>query len=127
MAKRDRKPAASTTGPADDVTPADFAAPTPAAADPRDEEIARLREENARLKAAAPREYAGGRKYRVSLPDGPAAVVEPRPGEHPFEAFKRVTGVRSSQHEPAIEEAEADARCGVCGFDGAVPEPEAAR
>ena len=75
------------------------------ATDPRDDELARLRAENAALKAAkAPAVFAASR-YRVSLHDGPTAVVECEPGEHPFEAYKRVTGVTSSQHAPVINAA----------------------
>ena len=42
--------------------------------------------------------FTPGQRYKVSVKDGPTAVVEPNPGEHPHDAFKRVTGVQSSIH-----------------------------
>lgn len=87
-------------------------------------ELERLRAENAALKAGrGPGAELAGRKCRVELKHGPTAVVQCNPGEHPFEAFKRVTGVISSEHSPVIHEAAADERCGVCDASGKVPEP----
>lgn len=97
-------------GPGDDAP-----APGPAA-DPRDAEIARLRAELAardgrvaELEAAAGDGFEAGRRYRVALEDGPAAVVECRPGEHPYEAYKRLTGVRGSVHVPEVSPADGEA------------------
>lgn len=93
--------------------------------DPRDAEIARLKAENAKLRARAEGAFEHvARKYKVSLKDGPAAVVECEAGEHPFEAFKRATGVISSQHAPEIHPQPEGARCGICDHTGRVPEPK---
>ncbi len=75
--------------------------------------MAELREENARLKAAQPAGFAAGKKFTVSIHDGPKAVVRPEPGEHPFEAYKRVTGVLNSVHAPVVVEAPDDAPLGI--------------
>jgi hypothetical protein len=130
------KPAATAAD--DDIKPADGFAPAAdlggdiepqggpedaPGVDPRDVEIAALKAENARLKAAGAPPHAGGGKFRVALRDGPAAVVQCEPGEHPFEAYRRATGVINSQHAPEIHARPDDARCGVCGIDGEVPAP----
>lgn len=133
---RDRRATSRTAPPSEDVKPAEGFAPTAVLEDDEptteeaegespEEELARLRAENAALKAARGPSFEGGRKYRVSLKDGPVAVVECAPGEHPFDAFKRVTGVLGSEHAPVITEASASERCGVCDVTGKVPEPRA--
>lgn len=68
--------------------------------DPRDAEIAALKAKVSSLEAGTPAPVPG--RYRVSLTDGPTAVVECKDSEHPYEAFQRATGVRSSQHAPEI-------------------------
>jgi hypothetical protein len=93
--------------------------------DPRDAEIAALKAENAKLKAAtAGFAAAPGGKYKVRLLHAPTAVVQCEPGEHPWDAYKRLTGVISSENSPQIGPAPDDARVGVCGPDGEVPEPK---
>lgn len=74
-------------------------------------EASLLREENERLQAelakSQPVSFGGhpvGQKYKVSVKDGPTAVVIPAPGEHCVEAFKRVTGMISSIHAPTFSE-----------------------
>lgn len=104
----------------DDQTEESDAGDGDATEDPRDAELERLRAENAALRAAAGPVYAGGRRYRVSLRDGPTANVQCGPGEHPFEAFKRQTGVLNSVHAPEIHEAADDAPCGLQLPDGSV-------
>lgn len=99
-------------------------------ADPRDAEIAALRamlaDRDAELEkakaagsAASPASPAG-QKFRVSLTGGCTAVVETRAGEHPFEAYKRLTGVINSIHTPVIQPAPKDAACGVVRHDGRI-------
>lgn len=77
----------------------------------RDEEIARLRVRVAELEAGAA--VWAAKKYTVSIPDGPTAVVAPEPGEHPFDAFKRATGVLATPHAPQISPAGDDVECGI--------------
>lgn len=102
----------------DDPAPDDIAsvgepiAEVPAAADPRDAEIARLKAENETLRAGSLAAYPPA-TYRVSLLDGPTAVVRCGPEEHPYEAFKRLTGVRSSIHPPEITRVADDAAVGI--------------
>lgn len=79
-------------------------------ADPRDAEIARLRAE---LAASRGPTYEAGRKYRVSIKDGPTAIVQPQEGEHPFEAFKRLSGVLKSDHAPEVQPAADSAKVGI--------------
>lgn len=55
-----------------------------------------------KLKAGTAPAFGGGGRFRVSLKDAPSWVVECEPGEHPFEAYKRETGVISSIHAPVI-------------------------
>lgn len=112
MAKDTRTPAA-----VEAITPASLdagpAAPPPAPA--RDEvaelkaRLAALESENAGLKSAAPPAFPPGRRYLVTLRDAPSWVVEPQAGEHPWEAYRRATGVISSAHTPVITETEAPA------------------
>jgi hypothetical protein len=59
-------------------------------------ELERLRGENAALKAATPAAPLAGKWYQVSLKNGPKAIVQLQAGEHPFDAYKRKTGVISS-------------------------------
>lgn len=130
MAKAKDRPVTSAS-PADDVAPAfdggfepaespaapgDKAAP----ADPRDAEIERLKAELAAAKASGSAGYPAGQKFRVTLTGGATAVIQPREGEHPFEAYKRLTGVINSIHTPEITPAPDDAACGVVGLGGKV-------
>lgn len=80
--------------------------------DPRDAEIAALKARVAELENAPAGLYKPGR-YRVSIPDGPTAIVEPAAGEHPFDVFKRVTGMISTIHAPEIAAAGSDEPLGV--------------
>lgn len=67
------------------------------------DEIARLRAENAELKATkVVPQFAPGQRYLVKLKDAASWVVEPEPGEHPFEAYKRATGCTGSANTPEI-------------------------
>ena len=104
----------------DTAPPPDDIQPVEPAADPKDAEIERLRAELAAAKSATPPVYAGGKKYKVSLKDAGVAVVETRPGEHPWDAFRRVSGVLSSIHQPEITEAGDDATCGHVRPNGTV-------
>lgn len=106
-------PAREATGfvrdePEDDI--GDDTEPTP---DPRDAELAALRAENERLRASAGPVYAAGKRYQVSLKDGPTAVVECGPTEHPYEAYRRLTGVLGSTNTPEIRDAPDDAPLGI--------------
>ncbi len=65
--------------------------------------LAELAAAKARVSAAEP--LPPGR-YLVQLKDAPAWVVEPEPGEHPFEAYKRVTGLIRSPHTPTVTRTE---------------------
>ena len=66
----------------------------------------RLREleaENAKLRAASGLvDYAPGKRYLVKLKDAVSWVVEPAPGEHPYDTFRRVTGVLASTSQPEV-------------------------
>lgn len=93
---------------ADDIQPVEAEA---APVDPKDAEIAALKAELAAAKAGGP-VYAPGKKYKVELKDAGAAIVQPKDGEHPWEAFRRHTGVISSVHQPVITEAGDEAECG---------------
>lgn len=100
----------------DDIRPAEGFAPEGAGepeptGDPRDAELAALRARVAELEARPAAAYSG--RYRVSLEGGPTAVVECREGEHPFDAYRRVTGVINSIHAPEVAKARADAPLGV--------------
>lgn len=97
----------------DDVTPADLGgndrvaeleAQLAAARAERDAHAAEL----ARVKAG-PLPFAAqpGQRFLVKLTDSPSWVVEPDPGEHPWEAYKRATGVQSSIHTPEIHPTDA--------------------
>lgn len=91
------------TDPADDITPADSAAELAALK----AQLAAKDAELERVKAGPPPQtFAPGKRYKVSLHDGPTAVVEPEPGEHPWDAFRRKCGVISSIHQPTICETE---------------------
>lgn len=71
-------------------------------------DLKRLEAENADLKttaAAASKVYPAGKKYKITLRDAPTVVVETRPGEHPWDACKRICGILSSIHAPEISEA----------------------
>lgn len=103
----------------EDLAPVGEVSDAPPAADPRDAEIAALKARVAELEAAGPPAYAPG-KYRVELPDCRPAVVEPAEGEHPWDAFRRLAGVVSSTHQPAITRAADDAACGHLNPDGTV-------
>lgn len=105
-------PPAAPKPPADDITPVvtDVA---PAAAGPTvadlERQIADLKASHAaevdRLKAASgPPVFLAGKNYLVTIPDGPAWVVAVGPSEHPYECYKRATGVTGSQHSPTIHE-----------------------
>lgn len=125
MAKRkdDTPPAVEDVTPVGD--PGGDAAPPAAPPDPKDAEIAALKAmladrdaEIERAKAAGGASYPAGQKFLVSLTGGCAAVVQPRDGEHPFECYKRLTGVINSVHAPEVRPAPADAKCGVVRHDG---------
>jgi hypothetical protein len=90
----------------DDITPVATGAVDPVKPDPRDAELAELRAENARLKAAARPGglYAAGRRYLVRLEGNPACVVEPKDGEHPYECYKAALGIVRSDAAPVIQE-----------------------
>lgn len=118
--KKDETPAADDITEVGDETPP--ALPTP---DHRDQEIAALKamlaERDATvaaMKAASPPVYAEGKKYKVTLQDAGTAVVQCGPGEHPWDAFRRLAGVVSSVHTPSITEAPDDAECGHLSADG---------
>lgn len=119
MAKAKSKPTADETdefAPAGDLTAHDADETGDverAEIDPRDAEIERLKAELAAAKAAQGPTYAGGKKYTVALKDGPKAVVKCEPGEHPWDAYRRVTGVINSVNPPVITEAHDAAECGI--------------
>lgn len=69
----------------------------------------RLNAELQSAKAPAGPVFAPGRRYLVTLKDAPSWVVEPEAGEHPWEAYRRATGVISSAHAPSITETDAPA------------------
>lgn len=105
-------PPAAPKPPADDITPV-VTDVIPVAAGPTvadlERQIADLKASHAaevgRLKAAAgPPVFLAGKNYLVSIPDGPAWVVAVGPSEHPYECYKRATGVTGSQHSPTIHE-----------------------
>lgn len=124
MAKKKEPVTAAVPDAASDVTPADLGdaaattdAPALLALSPDDPamadqesaaaEIARLRAENAKLRAASGLvDYAPGRRYLVKLKDAVSWVVEPAPGEHPYDAFRRVTGVLASVSQPEVSPTE---------------------
>lgn len=74
------------------------------------------RAENATLKAQvaeSSKVYPPGRKYVITLKDHPRVVVQPRAGEHPWDALKRITGLIASINSPEIGEAAEHEECGV--------------
>lgn len=88
---RKKAPAAP---PADDITPVPAAGAGDRVAE-LERELAAARAEVERLKAAPPA-FGPGKRFRVGVEGGPVWVVQPEPGEHPVEAFKRATGVLNS-------------------------------
>ena len=81
-------------------------------------ELDAARAEIAALRAAAGPSRAPGKRYRVSVKDGPTAVVESKPDEHPADAFRRVCGIISSSNPFEIIETEEP--CGHVLFDGTI-------
>ena len=102
--------------PADDIQPADGFAAEPVAETAPADEVAQLKARIAELEAAAKAEKPAGMapgRYRVTLPDGPSAVVECDHLDHPFEVFKRVAGVLNSVNAPEIVRVKGDTPLGV--------------
>lgn len=101
----------------------EFLGEEPAAApvaDPRDAEIARLKAEVEALKASPAAAALTGGRFVVAIKDGPKACVECNPGEHPYDAFMRLTGVQGSIHAPEIAKAPNDAPLGHHRPDGTI-------
>lgn len=86
----------------------------PGEVDPRDAKIAALEAELAAAKAVnADPGIAAGSKFLVKLKDGPVAVVECKANEHPFEAYRKLTGVISSVNAPEITATNSEATVGI--------------
>lgn len=80
-------------------------------------ELAKTTAERDALKAqlaerVAPKAPAG-KKYKITLRNAHTLVVEPRPGEHPWDAAKRIGGIQGSVNKPEIGEAAEHEECGI--------------
>jgi hypothetical protein len=87
--------------------------------DPRDAEIARLKEQLAAYQEAAPL-VAGGR-FTLSWKDGPTVTIEVLPGERPEDALINRYGLNSNPpHKINCQPAAADAPIGAHRPNGSV-------